>query len=56
MCSFAIVGSPVGCWGINYACMQVFLTKLLLLQKNATNRDHQGMLKVILYALMVAKL
>jgi hypothetical protein len=35
--------------------MQVFLTKMLLLQKKATNRNHQGMLKVILRALTAAK-
>jgi hypothetical protein len=33
-----------------------FLTNLLLLQKKATHRDRQGMLKVIQQALTVAKL
>jgi hypothetical protein len=53
--SIAIVGLPVGCRGVNYACMQVFVTKLLLLQKKATNRNRQGMLKVIQHALPVTK-
>jgi hypothetical protein len=52
----AIVGLLVCHRGINYACMQVFLTKLLLLQKKATNRNHQGMLEVIQHSLTVAKL
>jgi hypothetical protein len=54
--SIAIVGLPVGFRGVNYVCMQVFLAKLLLLQKKATNRNHQGMLKVIQHALTVTKL
>jgi hypothetical protein len=54
--SIAIVGLTVGRRGVNYGCMQVFSIKLLLLQKKATNRDRQGMLKVIQHALMVAKL
>jgi hypothetical protein len=33
------VGLPVGRRGVNYACMQVFSKKLLLLQKNNKPRS-----------------
>jgi hypothetical protein len=56
VCSIAIVGLLVGCQGIKYTCMEVFLKKPLLLQKKPTDRDRQGMLKVIQHALKVAKL
>jgi hypothetical protein len=53
--SIAVVGLVVGCQGVNYACMQVFLTKLLLLQKKQQTAII-SMLKVIQHALTVAKL
>jgi hypothetical protein len=53
--SIAIVELLVGCWGVNHACMS-FFDKTAPAAKKATNHDHQGMLKVIQHALMVAKL
>jgi hypothetical protein len=54
--SIAIVGLLVSCQGVNYACMQFFFDKTAPATKKATNRNCHGMLKVILHALMVAKL
>ena len=52
MHSIAIVGLLVG-----RSCMHVsFFDKTAIVAKKATNRNRQGMLKVIQHALMVAKL